>query len=150
MSKSDTIDGGWFIHLFFFLSGPPRKQARRSSKRKMTRGFLFFLPDFLSSFAVSQRWNLSSFFSFSLENRSCSSRWDFSSLSHTHSAARFEKLRWWSWRSPDFHFDDFSPRLLASPLRFSSSVVTPEKRKKNGRLGERDEEFYNRKPTWCW
>lgn len=45
MSKSDTIDGGWFIHLFFSFRGHPENNhvAARSGK---------WLEDFSSSYLI--------------------------------------------------------------------------------------------------
>lgn len=148
MSKSDTIDGGWFILL---CSGPPNRADGARSGKKVNRGsFLLTLISFklryhsaLESLSIWEFYfYLQVSFSFSLENRSCLSRWDSSSLSHTHSASEFMMMvvmftrfsLWW-----------FSPRLHTSS-RFSAAIFLFGGHPNGRWSGLRREEFFKHEP----
>lgn len=129
MSKSDTIDGGWFILL---CSGPPNRVDGARSGKNVNRGS-FLLT--LISFKLRYHSALESLFEnfiFIFKFRSVF-HWKIvrvyrdEILHHCHIHTALQNLWWWSWCSPDFHFDDFHQgytQALAFPLRFSSSAVT--------------------------
>lgn len=118
---------------YFCVRGHPTEPTVLEAEKNVTRGcFLLTLISFKFRYHSALE-SLYENFIFSIFKFRSVFHWKIvrvyrdEILHHCHIHTALQNLWWWSWCSPDFHFDDFHQgytQALAFPLRFSSSAVT--------------------------